>query len=55
MIPVVIEEETGDLLATVRGVLTEMVGPDEIADDLVKSLLAYKRLLVDCSNSFLTN
>jgi photosystem II stability/assembly factor-like uncharacterized protein len=46
MIPVLLEQETGDLVAAVTGQLKGMVGPDEVEPDLVNELLRAKRLLV---------
>lgn len=46
MIPILLDEETSDLLTTVRGMLTEMVGLDEVDEELVQSLLTHRRLLV---------
>jgi photosystem II stability/assembly factor-like uncharacterized protein len=46
MIPILIEEETGDLLAAVTGQLKLMVGAEEVEPDLVRELLRAKRLLV---------
>jgi hypothetical protein len=46
MIPIFLEEETTDLRQSITHRLIQMVGPDEVEQDLVMSLLRYKRLLV---------
>jgi hypothetical protein len=46
MIPIFLEEETTNLLQSITRRLTQMVGPDEIEEDLVISLLRHKRVLV---------
>jgi photosystem II stability/assembly factor-like uncharacterized protein len=46
MIPVLLEQETGDLVAAVTGQLKGMVGLDEVEADLVNELLRAQRLLV---------
>lgn len=46
ILPVFIVQETTDLLATVKGVLREMLNEEELPEDLVRGLLSRKRLLV---------
>ncbi|GEM_PF-918630 len=46
MIPLFLEEETSNLLATITNHLKQMVGDDEIDQAIVESLLRHKRLLV---------
>jgi hypothetical protein len=46
MIPIFLEEETDDLIAAVTRQLRKMVGPEELDDSLVHSLLRNQRLLV---------
>jgi hypothetical protein len=46
MIPIFLEEETTNLLQSITHRLIQMVGPDEVEQDLVMSLLRHKRLLV---------
>lgn len=46
MIPILIREETDDLLSTITGSLREMAGQVETEDDIVASLLEHGRLLV---------
>ncbi|MES1244738.1 MAG: hypothetical protein ABUT39_24235 [Acidobacteriota bacterium] len=46
MIPVLLEEETTDLVSSVTGQLRSMVGDEEVDPDLVLGLLRSKRLLV---------
>jgi hypothetical protein len=46
MVPVFVVNDTTDLTATVAGALREMLGEQELPDDLIHGLLAQKRLLV---------
>lgn len=46
MIPIFLEEETTNLLQSITHRLIQMVGPDEVEQDLVMSLLRRKRILV---------
>jgi chaperonin GroL len=46
MIPLFIEEETDDLFATVLGHLTQMIGADEVSEEIVKHLLKQRYLLI---------
>jgi hypothetical protein len=46
MVPVFVVNDTTDLSATVAGALREMLGEQELPDDLIHGLLAQKRLLV---------
>jgi hypothetical protein len=46
MIPLFLEEETTNLLESITHRLIQMVGPDEVEQDLVISLLRHKRVLV---------
>ena len=46
IIPVLLEEETTNLLESVTRRLTQMVGHDEVDTDLIRSLLQHKRLMV---------
>lgn len=46
MIPIFLEEDTTNLLQSITQRLTQMVGPDEVEQDLVTSLVRHKRLLV---------
>src|SRR5262249_27887056 len=46
MIPIFLEEETTDLRQSITQRLIQMVGPDEVEQDLVMRLLHSKRLLM---------
>jgi hypothetical protein len=46
MVPVFIVNDTNDLLDTVTRALREMLGDEELPDDLMRGLLAQQRLLV---------
>jgi len=46
VLPVVVDEDTEDLVATVGDQLRRLIGPEEVEDDVVASLLEHKRLLV---------
>lgn len=46
MLPVLVAQETTELLATVTGVLNEMLNEEELPEDLVRGLLSRQRLLV---------
>ena len=46
MIPVLIEDDTDDLLAAICHHLRELVGPEELTDGIVEELLRQQRLLI---------
>jgi hypothetical protein len=46
MVPVFVVQDTTDLLNAVTRNLREMLGEDELPEDLVRSLLSHKRILV---------
>jgi hypothetical protein len=46
MIPVLVAEDTTDLVASITGVLRRMIGESEVEPDIVGALLAHKRVLV---------
>lgn len=46
MLPILVEDDSHDLVAAVANHLRRMVGPDEVDDDIVPSLLRHKRLLI---------